>query len=59
MKQLVVFINKVDAVEDEEMLELVDMEIRDLLTQYGYPGETTPVIVNDIHLPSLLTSHDI
>lgn len=48
MKQLVVFINKVDAVEDEEMLELVDMEIRDLLTQYGFPGETTPVIVRQL-----------
>jgi elongation factor Tu len=42
--RLVVFMNKVDLVDDEELLELVEMEIRDLLTFYGYDGESTPVI---------------
>jgi elongation factor Tu len=41
---LVVFLNKVDLVEDPEFLDLVEMEIRDLLTKYGYPGDTTPII---------------
>ncbi|MBR3935463.1 MAG: elongation factor Tu, partial [Oscillospiraceae bacterium] len=42
---IVVFLNKVDQLGgDEEMLELVDMEVRDLLTEYGYPGDETPVI---------------
>lgn len=41
---LVVFLNKVDLVEDPEFLDLVEMEIRDLLTKYGYPGEDTPII---------------
>ena len=42
--RMVVFMNKVDMVDDEELLELVDMEIRDLLTFYEYDGENTPVI---------------
>ncbi len=42
--QLVVFMNKVDMVDDEELLELVDMEIRDLLSFYEFDGENTPVI---------------
>ncbi len=42
--RLVVFMNKVDMVDDEELLELVDMEIRDLLSFYDYDGENTPVI---------------
>jgi len=41
---LVVFMNKVDMVDDEELLELVDMEIRDLLSFYEYPGDDTPII---------------
>ena len=44
MQKLVIFINKVDAVDDPEMLELVEMEMRDLLTQYGFDGENTPII---------------
>ncbi len=40
---LVVFMNKVDMVDDQELLDLVEMEIRDLLTQYDYPGETIPI----------------
>ena len=41
---LVVFLNKVDMVDDPELLELVEMEVRDLLTQYGFPGDKIPVI---------------
>ncbi|KAI9275949.1 elongation factor Tu [Phascolomyces articulosus] len=44
VQNLVVFINKVDAVDDEEMLELVEMEMRDLLAEYGFDGENTPII---------------
>jgi elongation factor Tu len=39
-----VFLNKVDLVDDPELLDLVEMEIRDLLTKYQFPGDTTPVI---------------
>ena len=42
--KIVVFLNKVDMVQDEEMLELVEMEIRELLSKYGYPGEEVPII---------------
>ena len=42
--RVVVFMNKVDMVDDEELLELVEMEIRDLLTFYKYDGDNTPVI---------------
>ncbi len=42
--RLVVFMNKVDMVDDEELLELVDMEIRDLLSFYDFDGDNTPVI---------------
>ena len=41
---LVVFLNKVDMVDDEELLELVEMEVRDLLTEYDFPGDDVPVI---------------
>ena len=41
---IVVFMNKVDQVDDEELLELVEMEIRDLLTEYEFPGDDTPII---------------
>src|SRR5271169_2086539 len=42
--KIVVFLNKIDLVDDPELLELVDMEIRELLTKYGFPGDTTPII---------------
>ncbi len=42
--RLVVFMNKCDQVDDEEMLELVEMDMRDLLSQYDYDGDNTPVI---------------
>ena len=41
---IVVFLNKVDLVDDPELLDLVEMEIRDLLTKYGFPGDKTPII---------------
>jgi len=41
---LVVFMNKVDMVDDKDLIELVEMEIRDLLNQYKFPGDTTPII---------------
>ena len=42
--QIVVFMNKVDLVDDTELLELVEMEIRELLTSYGFDGDNTPII---------------
>src|SRR3989338_97817 len=41
---MVVFLNKVDAVEDKELLDLVELEVRELLTKYGSPGDKVPVI---------------
>ncbi|MCX8036963.1 MAG: elongation factor Tu [Candidatus Sumerlaeia bacterium] len=41
---IVVYLNKVDMVEDEELLELVEMEIRELLTKYEFPGDKTPIV---------------
>ncbi len=42
---LVVYLNKADMVDDAELLELVEMEVRDLLTSYDFPGDDTPIIV--------------
>ncbi|KAJ5161482.1 Elongation factor Tu [Penicillium capsulatum] len=44
VQKIVVFVNKVDAVEDPEMLELVELEMRELLSTYGFEGEETPII---------------
>ena len=41
---IVVFLNKVDMVDDAELLELVEMEVRELLTKYEFPGDDTPII---------------
>jgi elongation factor Tu len=41
---MVVFLNKVDAMDDEELLELVEMELRELLSKYGFPGDEIPVV---------------
>ncbi len=41
---IVVFLNKVDAVDDPELLDLVELEVRELLSQYGFPGDEVPVI---------------
>ena len=42
--KMVVFLNKCDMVDDEELLDLVEMEVRDLLNEYGYDGDETPII---------------
>src|SRR5256885_10505652 len=42
--QMVVFLNKVDMVDDEELLELVELEVRELLSKYGFKGEEIPII---------------
>src|SRR5690554_3241023 len=42
---IVVFLNKADMVDDAELLELVEMEVRELLSQYDFPGDDTPIIV--------------
>jgi len=42
---IVVFLNKADMVDDEELLELVEMEVRDLLSTYEFPGDDTPIII--------------
>ncbi|KAI9816791.1 MAG: translation elongation factor Tu [Pycnora praestabilis] len=45
VQKVVVFVNKVDALEDPEMLELVEMEMRELLTTYGFEGDDTPIVL--------------
>src|SRR6476620_4286193 len=42
--KIVVWLNKCDMVDDPELLDLVEMEVRDLLTKYGFPGDKTPII---------------
>ncbi len=42
--KIVVFLNKIDLVDDAELLDLVEMEVRELLTKYGFPGDDTPII---------------
>jgi elongation factor Tu len=42
--KMVVFLNKCDMVDDEELIDLVDMEVRDLLSEYGFDGEETPIV---------------
>jgi len=62
---IVVYLNKADMVDDKELLELVEMEVRDLLTQYGFPGDKTPIVTgsalkalegdeSEIGIPSIL-----
>src|SRR6476646_9045957 len=55
--KIVVFLNKIDLVDDPELLELVEMEIRELLTKYGFPGDDTP-IVKGSSLPALQNPGD-
>jgi elongation factor Tu len=43
--QIIVYLNKADMVDDEELLELVEMEVRDLLSSYDFPGDDTPIVV--------------
>jgi elongation factor Tu len=42
--KIVVFLNKIDLVDDKDLLDLVEMEVRELLTKYGFPGDDTPII---------------
>ena len=42
---IIVFLNKADMVDDEELIELVEMEVRELLDEYDFPGDDTPIIV--------------
>ena len=55
---LVVFMNKCDLVDDEELLELVEMEIRDLLSEYDFPGDDVPVIRGSAREALTSTSND-
>ncbi len=65
MPYIVVYMNKADMVDDKELLELVEMEVRELLTVYKFPGDTTPIIIgsalkalegdtSDIGVPSVV-----
>jgi len=55
--KIVVFLNKIDLVDDPELLELVEMEVRELLTKYGFPGDDTPIIKGS-SLPALNNPSD-
>ncbi|NQX84055.1 MAG: elongation factor Tu [Mycoplasmataceae bacterium] len=44
IEKMVVFINKADMVDDEELMDLIEMEVRELLTEYGFDGDNTPVV---------------
>jgi elongation factor Tu len=44
-KNIVVYLNKADEVQDAETRELVEMEVRELLNEYGYPGDTAPFVI--------------
>src|SRR5581483_904634 len=55
---MVVFLNKVDMMEDEELLELVEMEVRELLSKYGFPGDDVPVIRGSALKALESSSHD-
>jgi elongation factor Tu len=52
---IVVFLNKIDTVDDPELLDLVELEMRDMLTKYGFPGDDLP-IVRGSSLPAMLSS---
>jgi len=45
VQRIVVFVNKVDTIDDKEMLELVEMEMRELLSSYGFEGDDTPIVM--------------
>ncbi|SMC28647.1 elongation factor Tu [Clostridium acidisoli DSM 12555] len=45
VQHIVVFLNKADMVDDPELIELVEMEVRELLSEYGFPGDDTPIVV--------------
>ena len=56
---IVVFMNKCDQVDDEELLELVEMEIRDMLNEYEFPGDDTPIIKGSAYLALTSESKDV
>ena len=56
---IVVLMNKCDQVDDEELLELVEMEIRDLLNEYEFPGDDTPIIKGSAYLALTSESKDV
>ena len=56
---IVVFMNKCDQVDDEELLELVEMEIRELLNEYEFPGDDTPIIKGSAYLALTSESKDV
>ena len=55
---IVVYLNKTDLVDDEELIELVEMEVRDLLSQYDFPGDDTPIIKGSAREALLCESKD-
>ena len=55
---IVVFLNKVDAMDDPELLELVELELRELLNEYGFPGDETPIVLGSALLALESTSRD-
>ena len=55
---IVVYLNKCDLVDDEELLDLVEMEVRDLLSQYDFPGDDVPIIRGSARVALLSTSTD-
>ena len=56
---MVVYLNKVDLVDDEELLELVEMEVRELLSSYEYPGDDIPIIKGSAHQAMIGERKDI
>ncbi len=56
---IVVFMNKADLVDDEELLELVEMEIRDLLSEYEFPGDEIPIVIGSAHKALVSESTDV
>ncbi|MDR0919286.1 MAG: elongation factor Tu [Oscillospiraceae bacterium] len=56
---IVVFMNKIDLVDDEELIELVDMDIREVLSKNSFPGDDTPIIRGSAHLALTSASEDI
>jgi len=55
---IVVFLNKIDMMDDPELLELVELELRELLSSYGFPGDTTPIVRGSAKLALESTSTD-
>src|SRR5690606_6419804 len=56
---MVVFLNKVDMMDDEELLELVELEVRELLSQYNFPGDEIPIIRGSALAALESTSNDV